>query len=139
MVDSRTAPFAAASTATVADAMDRPDPQIRDATTVDRAKSLVRANDLPYLVLRDSAGRCAGLVTRDRLLSYPARTWSGERTLVREAAGDAGPYAWRSLKLPLAAVAMEVRDLEAWPVVDDDGYLVGVLTLAGLGRHLSAG
>ncbi|GAA2090044.1 hypothetical protein GCM10009759_13300 [Kitasatospora saccharophila] len=50
------------------------------------------------------------------------------RAAVGATAHQRGPFAWPTLGLALAAVAMRVRRLTVWPVVDEDGYPLGVLT-----------
>ncbi|MGW7449746.1 CBS domain-containing protein [Kitasatospora sp. NPDC054795] len=113
---------------TVADAMDPCDYQIADDSTVDQADDILRSAHIDYLVVRDHNGRCEGLVTRTGLHPFLTRSWYTERTAVSTAAHQRGPFAWPTMGLSLAAIAMRVRRLAVWPVVDDDGYLLGVLT-----------
>ncbi|MEU3493710.1 CBS domain-containing protein [Kitasatospora cineracea] len=116
---------------TVADAMEPWAHQIADESTVDRANDVLQGCSVDYLLVRDHDGRCEGVVTRAGLHSAPARTRHTEhsgRTTVGATAHQRGPFAWPTLGLPLAAVAMRVRRLTVWPVVDEDGYPLGVLT-----------
>ncbi|MEU9128292.1 CBS domain-containing protein [Kitasatospora sp. NPDC048540] len=127
-------PVPGSPAATVRDAMTDPEFQIADDTAVDRVGEILRGAHVPYLVLRDHDGRCSGVVTRAQLAPFLAVARSARTVPVREVAHDIGPYAWPELGIGLAAVAMEVRSLQVWPVVDDDGYLLGVLTPDGLRR-----
>ncbi|MEV4613799.1 CBS domain-containing protein [Kitasatospora sp. NPDC049258] len=130
-----TPPALGSRAAIVGDAMTVPDYQIADDTAVDRADEIMRGAHVPYLVLRDHDGRCSGVVTRAQLAPFLAVTRAAEAVPVRDVVHDAGPYAWPELGLEVAAVAMDARSLQAWPVVDDDGYLLGVLTPDRLGRE----
>ncbi|MBP0454484.1 CBS domain-containing protein [Kitasatospora sp. RG8] len=113
---------------TVADAMVPCDYQIADDNTVDQAIAILRGADIEYLLVRDHDGRCEGLVTRTGLhpsLDLPLCT---ERTAISATSHQRGPFAWPTMGLALAAIAMRVKHLAVWPVVDEDGYILGVLT-----------
>jgi CBS-domain-containing membrane protein len=101
---------------TVVDAMEPWDYQIADDSTVDRANDIFNSAHVDYLLVRDHNGRCEGLVTRAGLHSFLARSWYTERTAISATSHQRGPFA-----LPTMALAV-------WPVVDDDGYALGVLT-----------
>nr|BEK67357.1 hypothetical protein KPHV_45840 [Kitasatospora purpeofusca] len=113
---------------TVADAMDLCDYQIAHDSTVDQANDILRGAGVEYLLVRDHDGRCEGLVTRTGLHPFLARSWYTERTAIGATAHQRGPFAWPTMGLALAAIAMRVKNLTLWPVVDEDGYILGVLT-----------
>lgn len=113
---------------TVGDAMERAGQQIADDVIVDQALEILRAAEVDHLLVRGDDGRCAGLVTRAQLAPYLPRSWYTERTPLRDIVHDRGPFAWPEMTLLTAAVAMKARALGAWPVVDDDGYALGVLS-----------
>ncbi|MFI8080054.1 CBS domain-containing protein [Kitasatospora sp. NPDC086009] len=120
---------------TVSDAMEPYEYQIADDITVDRADEIFRGAHVAYLLVRDHNGRCEGLVTRAGLASFLTRSWYAERTALRDTAHQRGPFAWPGMALGLAALAMRIKSLAIWPVIDDDGYLLGILTadrVAGL-------
>ncbi|WP_157845457.1 CBS domain-containing protein [Kitasatospora phosalacinea] len=112
---------------TVADAMDHCDRQIADDSTIDQANDALRGARAEYLPVRDRDGRCEGLVTR-AALHFPAPCSYTEQTAISTTAHQQGPFAWPTLGLALAARVMNIRRLALWPVTDDDGYLLGVLT-----------
>ncbi|MFE4514127.1 CBS domain-containing protein [Kitasatospora sp. NPDC056783] len=115
---------------TVADAMDPCDYQIADDSTVDQANDVLRGADIEYLLVRDHDGRCEGLVTRTGLHPFLASSWYTERTAISATSHQRGPFAWPTMGLALAAFAMRIKHLAVWPVVDEDGYILGVLTAA---------
>ncbi|MFE2409790.1 CBS domain-containing protein [Kitasatospora sp. NPDC059408] len=113
---------------TVADAMDPCDYRIADDDTVDQANDVLRGAGVEYLLVRDHDGRCEGLVTRTGLHAFLAGSWYTERTAISATAHQRGPFAWPTMGLALAAIAMRIKHLEVWPVVDEDGFILGVLT-----------
>ncbi|WP_145905096.1 CBS domain-containing protein [Kitasatospora viridis] len=113
---------------TVADAMAPCDYQIADDSTVDRANDILHSAHVEYLLVRDHNGRCEGLVTRTALHPFLTRSWYTERTAISSTRHQRGPFAWPTMDLSLAATAMRLKHLAVWPVVDDDGFLLGVLT-----------
>ncbi|MFI9723086.1 CBS domain-containing protein [Streptomyces sp. NPDC052396] len=113
---------------TVADAMDPCDYQIADSNTVEQANDIFRGADIEYLLVRDHDGRCEGLVTRTGHLPFRARSWYTERTTISATSHQRGPFAWPTMALALAAIAMRTKHLAVWPVVDEDGHILGVLT-----------
>ncbi|MFD0348229.1 CBS domain-containing protein [Kitasatospora aburaviensis] len=112
---------------TVADAMDPCDYQIGDDSTVDQADDVLRGAHLDYLLVRDHDGRCEGLVTRTGLHPFLNRSWYAGRTAISATTHQRGPFAWPTMGLALAAIAMRIKRLAVWPVVDEDGYILGVL------------
>ncbi|MFI8454324.1 CBS domain-containing protein [Kitasatospora sp. NPDC085464] len=123
---------------TVADAMDPCDYQIADDSTVDQANDIFLSAHVEYLVVRGHDGRCAGLVTRAGLHPFLTRSWYTDRTAISSTAHQRGPFTWPSMGLALAAVAMRIKHLAVWPVVDADGYLLGVLTAGRAAALLAA-
>ncbi|WP_406201118.1 CBS domain-containing protein [Kitasatospora sp. NBC_01560] len=113
---------------TVADAMDPCEYWTTDDSTVDQANNVLRGAHLEYLIVRDHDGRCEGLVTRAGLRVFLERSWYGEPTSISTVAHQRGPFTWPTMGLALAALTMRIKRLAVWPVVDDDGYVLGVLT-----------
>ncbi|TYC74334.1 CBS domain-containing protein [Streptomyces sp. CB01881] len=113
---------------TVADAMDPCGYAIADDSTVDQANDIFRGSDVEYLLVRDHDGRCEGLVTRIGLHPSLDRPLCTERTTISATSHQRGPFAWPTMGLALAAIAMRIKHLAVWPVVDEDGYLLGVIT-----------
>lgn len=106
------------------------DRTISEDTTVDEAVAILDTTpSLPYLLVLDRSGRCEGVVTRASLGTFLARSWYSERTPVRDTHHQRGPFAWPDMPLALAAESMRVKRQSVWPVADDDGRLVGVLTV----------
>ncbi|MEU9073558.1 CBS domain-containing protein [Kitasatospora sp. NPDC048538] len=122
---------------TVADAMDPCDYQIADDKTVVQAEDILRGAGVEYLLVRDHDGRCEGLVTRAALRPFLDRPWDGERTAISATSHQRGPFTWPTMGLALAAIAMRVKHLSVWPVVDEDGYILGVLTADRATRRLT--
>ncbi|MFI6154065.1 CBS domain-containing protein [Kitasatospora sp. NPDC051170] len=113
---------------TVADAMDPCDYQIADDSTVDQANDIFHSAHVEYLLVRDHNGRCEGLVTRAGLHPFLARSWDAERTAISATSHQRGPFTWPTMGLALAALAMRIKHLAVWPVVDEDDHILGVLT-----------
>ncbi|MFD8695901.1 CBS domain-containing protein [Kitasatospora purpeofusca] len=113
---------------TVADAMEPCEYQIADDSTVDQADDILHGAGVEYLLVRDHDGRCEGLVTRTGLHPFLAPSWYTERTAISATAHQRGPFTWPTMGLALAAIAMRIKHLAVWPVVDEDGYILGVLT-----------
>jgi CBS-domain-containing membrane protein len=113
---------------TVADAMEPCEYQIADDSPVDRADDILRSAHVGYLVVRGHDGRCAGLVTSLGLRERPGRSRAVERTTVRDVISQRGPFAWPSMALRMAAFTMRIKCLSVWPVIDDDGYVLGIVT-----------
>ncbi|MFD9607499.1 CBS domain-containing protein [Streptomyces sp. NBC_01224] len=117
---------------TAADAMIAPDLQISDHVSIDRALDVLRGSRTQYVLIRDDAGRCAGIITLDQLTAHAAQPWYAEDTRVRDIAHDSGPFAHPGMPASEAAAAMRERSLTILPVVDEDGFAVGILTTARL-------
>ncbi|MGW3411392.1 CBS domain-containing protein [Streptomyces sp. NPDC000888] len=120
---------------TVADAMIVPLVQVADHAGVDTALDVLRACHTDFVLIRNDTGRCAGIVTREQLTTRDAEPWYTDNTRVRDIAHDCGPYAHPGMLAEEAVAAMSERSLTALPVVDDDGYAVGVL----IGARLQTG
>ncbi|MFG3056617.1 CBS domain-containing protein [Kitasatospora sp. NPDC048239] len=114
---------------TVGDLMKRPELQISDDVMVDTAMDILQSSGADHVLVRDDAGRCAGLLTRLHLAPFQARSWYTERTPVRDIVLDRAPFATAGMPAAEAAAAMRARDLDTWPVVDQDGHVIGLLSL----------
>lgn len=114
---------------TAGDAMTSPGPQVGDDMTVDLALSVLIGARVGHLLVRAEDDRCAGLVTRAQLTAYRSGSWYAEDTRLRDIVHDRGPFTSSVTSLHDAERAMRDRELEASPVVDEDGYILGVLTL----------
>ncbi|MFJ3216557.1 CBS domain-containing protein [Kitasatospora sp. NPDC086801] len=117
-----------ATTATVGDLMKHPELQISDDIMVDTAMDILQSSGTDHLLVRDDDGRCAGLLTRLHLAPFQARSWYTERTPVRDVVLDRAPFATADMPATTAAAAMRSRGLDAWPVVDHDGHVIGLLS-----------
>ncbi|OKI13389.1 CBS domain-containing protein [Streptomyces sp. CB03911] len=113
--------------ATVQDRMNLPDLQISDDVRVDTAIDVLRSAHVAHMLVRGHDGRCAGLLTSTQLGPYRRGNDAGSIS-VEEIVHDRGPFANAAMPADAATTAMRIRDLEAWPVVDDDGYTVGLLS-----------
>ncbi|MFH9661737.1 CBS domain-containing protein [Streptomyces sp. NPDC017248] len=114
---------------TARDAMHAPGPQVEDHMAVDVALSVLLGARVPHLLLRDEDGRCAGLVTRSQLAAHRGGSWYADRTRLRDLPLDRGPFTASAAVLGEAEAAMRLRTLDASPVVDEQGYALGVLAL----------
>ncbi|MCM2425153.1 CBS domain-containing protein [Streptomyces sp. RKAG337] len=114
---------------TVADAMALPELHVSDHTTIDRALAVLHGARTDHVLIRDDEGHCAGIVTRDQLTAHSAQPWYTEATRVRDIPHDCSPFARPDMPLSEAEATMRERSLAVWPVVDDDGVALGVLTL----------
>ncbi|MEW1913330.1 CBS domain-containing protein [Kitasatospora sp. NPDC085895] len=116
------------ATTTVGDLMSPPELQISDDVMVDTALDILQSSGADHLLVRDEDGRCAGLLNRLHLAPFQTRSWYTERTPVRDVALDRAPFATIGMPAATAAAAMRARSLEAWPVVDHDGHVIGLLS-----------
>ncbi|WP_329500283.1 CBS domain-containing protein [Kitasatospora herbaricolor] len=114
---------------TVGDRMTGPELQISDDIMVDTAMDILQSSGADHLLVRDEDGRCAGLLTRLHLAPFQARSWYTERTPIRDVVLDRAPFATADMPAGEAAAAMRSRGLELWPVVDNDGHVIGLLGL----------
>ncbi|BCM67889.1 MULTISPECIES: CBS domain-containing protein [Streptomyces] len=114
---------------TARDAMHAPGPQVDDHMAVDEAFSVLIGARVPYLLLRDEDGRCAGLVTRAQLAAHRGGSWYSDLTRLRDLSLDRGPFTSSVAVLSEAETAMRNRTLDVSPVVDEHGYALGVLAL----------
>ncbi|WP_405959642.1 CBS domain-containing protein [Streptomyces sp. NBC_00024] len=123
---------------TAADAMLAPEVQVSDHTSIDRALDVLRGSHTEFVLIRDDTGRCAGLVTRDQLAVPGAKPWYAENTRVRDIAHDHSPFARPGMPAADVAADLRERSLTALPVVDDDGYALGIVTATRLQMVLAA-
>ncbi|WP_370095307.1 CBS domain-containing protein [Streptacidiphilus sp. MAP12-20] len=111
-----------------AEVMIPADLQVSDHTAVDKALSILHSAHIDHLLIRGDDGRCVGLVTRDQLAGYLSQPWYGQHSRLRDIEHDGGPFARADMSAAAAAAVMKARDLSAWPVVNDDGFALGVIT-----------
>jgi CBS domain-containing protein len=111
-----------------ADVMAPADLQVSDHTAVDKALDIMHSAHVEHLLIRGDDGRCVGLVTRGDLSGYVSQPWYSQQTRLRDLARPDGPFAHPDT--PTAAVdeTMATRGVDAWPVVDTDGFALGVVT-----------
>lgn len=114
---------------TARDAMNAPGPQVDDHMTVDVAMSVLIGARVPHLLVQDDDGRCTGLVTRSQLAAHRGGSWYTDRTRLRDIPLDRGPFTPSAAVLGEAEAAMRLRTLQVSPVVDEQGYALGVLGL----------
>ncbi|MFF1280046.1 hypothetical protein [Streptomyces sp. NPDC058299] len=109
--------------------MGAPGLQIGDHMSVDVALSVLIGARATHLLLQDDDGRCSGLVTRAQLTAQRAASSYGDRARLRDIALDRGPFTASVSALGDAESAMRTRTLDVSPVVDEQGYALGVLTV----------
>ncbi|MFJ8361892.1 hypothetical protein [Streptomyces sp. NPDC093984] len=109
--------------------MGAPGLQIDDHMTVDVALSVLIGARATHLLLQDDDGRCSGLVTRAQLTAHRAGSSYSDRIRLRDMPLERGPFTSSASALSDAEAAMRVRTLDASPVVDEQGYALGVLTV----------
>jgi CBS-domain-containing membrane protein len=102
--------------------------QVSDHTAVDKALDILHSAHVDYLLVRSEDGRCAGVVTQADLAPYSSQPWYSQQTRLRDLTRARGPFASPEMAATAAAVAIHESGLQAWPVVDADGYALGVLT-----------
>ena len=69
------------------------------------------------------------LVTRAQLAAHRGGSWYIDRTRLRDIPLDRGPFTSSTSILSEAEAAMRVRALDVSPVIDEHGYVLGVLAL----------
>lgn len=115
-----------------------PELQISDHSSIDRALDVLCGSHTEFVLIRDDTGRCAGIVTRDQLVAHGTKPWYAENTRVRDIAHDHSPFARPGMPAADVAADMRKRWLAALPVVDDDGYALGIVTATRLQTILAA-
>ncbi|WP_042424275.1 CBS domain-containing protein [Streptacidiphilus anmyonensis] len=111
-----------------ADVMVPADLQVSDHTAVDKALDILHSAHVDHLLVRADDGHCVGLVTRDDLSGYVSEPWYSQRARLRDLARPLEPFAHPDTPLDAVARAMREHDVRVWPVVDADGFAVGVIT-----------
>ncbi|MEZ0094375.1 CBS domain-containing protein [Streptacidiphilus sp. EB129] len=111
-----------------AEVMTPADLQVSDHTAVDKAMAILHSAHVEHLLIRGDDGRCVGLVTGAQLDRYRSQPWYGQHSRLRDVDHDSGPFARPDMSAHSAAAAMRARALNAWPVVDDDGFALGIIT-----------
>ncbi len=117
---------------TAADAMILPELQVGDHTAVDRALDVIIGAHVDILLVRTDDGLCAGVVTLAQLEHYRSPAWFSQDVRIRDIAYIQGPFARPDLPAAAAAAEMRAREIEVWPVVDEEGSALGVVTREGL-------
>lgn len=96
---------------------------------VDVALSVLISARVGHLLVHDEDGRCAGLVSRAQLTAHRSGSWYSERTRLRDIVHDRGPFTSSATSVCDAERAMRDREVGASPVIDEDGYTLGILAL----------
>ncbi|MEU6732701.1 CBS domain-containing protein [Streptomyces physcomitrii] len=115
---------------TVADAMDTAGPQADDDMTVEVALSVMAGARTTHLLVRDDSGRCTGLLTSAQLAAAPDGSAYSDRVRLRDISGARGPFTSPRTTMAEAGHMMRHSNVDALPVVDEDGSALGVLALA---------
>ncbi|WSA97456.1 CBS domain-containing protein [Streptomyces sp. NBC_01795] len=110
--------------------MTTPGPQAHGDMSVDVALSVLSSARAAHLLIRDEDGRCTGLVTAAQLAAHRSGTWYTDRTRLHDIAHDRGPFIAAATSVHEAERAMRARELGTSPVIDPDGYALGVLALS---------
>ncbi|MEV7175430.1 CBS domain-containing protein [Kitasatospora sp. NPDC093679] len=122
----------------VADAMEPCGPRITPGAGIEQAGRLLADTGATCLLVCTDDGRCQGVVTSASIAPFLACAWYSDHSQVQDAMHRCDPFAWPTLALPRAAVTMRVRGLDPWPVVDEDGHLLGILTRTRVTALLAA-
>ncbi|MGW8375434.1 hypothetical protein [Streptomyces sp. ODS28] len=126
-IDSQALPKASA-VLTVAEAMGAPGPQADEHMMVDVALSVAVSARVQHLVLHDD-GRCSGLVTHAELTAHRGGNWYTDHTQLRDIPCNRGPFPSTTEQLSDVEAGMRHHALHLSPVVDEDGYTLGILGL----------
>lgn len=114
---------------TAADAMTSPGPQIGDDMTLDEALSVLVGAQVGHLLVHDEDGRYVGSITQAELTAHRSGAWYTEHARLRDIAHGQGPFISPGTSLRDADSAMRDRKQKTSPVIDNEGYVIGVLTL----------
>ncbi|UZI29728.1 CBS domain-containing protein [Streptomyces sp. VB1] len=124
---------ATAAGRTVADAMDTAGPQVCDDMTVEVALAVMASARTGHLLVCDDSGRCTGLVTHAQLAAVRDGSAYSDRVRLRDILGDRGdrgPFTSPVTTMAEAGHMMRYSDVDAVPVVDEHGSVLGVLAHA---------
>jgi CBS domain-containing protein len=124
---------------TVSAAVIAPQLQIGDDARIDQAMDILRSAGADHLLIRADDGRCGGMLTPDHLRRYRDDIWYTEGIRVRDIIHDTAPFDGADTPADVALAGMRARGLTMAPVVDDDGYAVGIVTAERLRGLLTAG
>ncbi|WP_042388109.1 CBS domain-containing protein [Streptacidiphilus melanogenes] len=116
-----------------ADVMVPADLQVSDHTVVDKALDILHSAHVEHLLVRGDDGHCVGLVTRDDLSGYLSQPWYSQHTRLRDLVRPLEPFAHPDTPIDAVAEAMRDHGAHVWPVVDADGFALGVITAEQLG------
>jgi Zn-dependent protease/CBS domain-containing protein len=103
-------------------------------TSVGEAAEMVRRRDIALLPLVDGEGRPRGVISRDELFGAVQRG-QGEASIERLSTREL-PSVNRSASLNETLNLMQTEGYQALPVVDDEGRLVGLISLQSIGQLL---
>ncbi|WP_301125968.1 hypothetical protein [Streptomyces cacaoi] len=113
----------------IAEAMGPPGPQSDEHMMVDVALSVAVSARVQHLVFHDEDGRCSGLVTQAELAAHRNGSSYTDHTRLRDLPCNRGPFPSTAEHLSDVEASMRHRDLRLSPVIDEDGYTLGVLGL----------
>ncbi|MFG3118996.1 CBS domain-containing protein [Streptomyces sp. NPDC048197] len=126
----QTCPQAHCSDRAAGDVMTPPGPQVGDDMIVDLALSVLIGARADHLLVRDEDGRCTGLITRSQMAAHHHGSWYTEETRLRDLSYDRGPFTSPAMSVREAERAMRRRALRASPVINEDGYALGIVALS---------
>lgn len=112
---------------TAADLMIPVELQVSDHTAVDKALVILHSAHVDRLLIRAEDGRCAGLVTYADLDAYRSQPWYSQTTRLRDLEHPRGPFAGPDTPAATVAATMREHGADAWPVVDSDGFALGII------------
>ena len=124
---------------TVSDAVTAPQLQISDDARIDQAKDILRSAGADHLLIRTEDGHCGGLLTLTHLHRYRNDVWYTERIRVRDILHDTAPFVRPDTPADVALARMTARRQLVAPVVDTDGYAIGIVTAERLRAALAGG
>ncbi|MFE9637138.1 CBS domain-containing protein [Streptomyces sp. NPDC006463] len=115
----------------VGDAIDAAGPQVCDDMTVEVALAVMSSARTDHLLVCDEDGLCTGLVTQAQLATIRDSSAYTDQVRLRAVIGERGPFVTSSrTTMAEAEHAMRYRELDALPVVDEQGSALGVFARA---------
>ncbi|MFJ2648285.1 CBS domain-containing protein [Streptomyces sp. NPDC087420] len=120
--------IARAQEPTAADVMTPADLQVSDHTTVDKTLSILHSAHADHLLVRGEDGRCTGLVTPADLDLYRTQPWYTQQTRLRDLPPAGSPFAGADMPASTVATTMRAHGVTAWPVIDPEGFALGIIT-----------
>ena len=134
-----TADVAPAVGPTISEVMSRPVLTIEDSESLWDAWQLLFVSGLRHLVVLDADGRTIGVLTdRSILADLPATQEHLSERRVSDVLARVPAHSVTPHQSPIAAAhLMTDRSIEALPVLDDTGRLVGILTETDIVRWVA--